>query len=55
MTASPSEQQRAQLLAEAEAAAPTDPVLAGLLAELDEAIAAAERTVASAPLTEGTA
>jgi hypothetical protein len=50
MTAPPSEQRRAKLLTEAEAAAPADAVLAGLLAELDEAVTAAERRVASAPL-----
>jgi len=53
MTAPPSEQHRAQLLAEAEAAAAADPVLAELLADLDRALAAAERRVANAPDPEG--
>jgi hypothetical protein len=47
---SPSEQHRAQVLAEAEAQAATDPEMAALLSELDEAVTAAERRVARAPL-----
>jgi hypothetical protein len=51
MTA-PAPDKRAHLLAEAEAAALDDPVLAALLAELDEALTAAEQRVAEAPEPE---
>jgi hypothetical protein len=54
MSSSPSEQRlREQLLAEAEAAAVSDPAMAALLADLDEALTAAEQRVAEAPEPEG--